>query len=76
MSSEQRVSGHLPSKFSTCLIVAECQGKFLPDNTCHGIRLRDVECKCIYLLDAAHVLQTQSVKADAIWTRGVRAFAF
>jgi len=67
---------HLPSERSVFLTDAECQGKCLPDDTCHGICLPDKECQGICLLDAARVLQTQSVKADVVWTRSVRAFAF
>jgi len=44
----------------------ECQGRYHPDEGCQGI--------C--LLNAARVLQTQSVKVDVVRTRGVRAFAF
>ena len=66
---------HLPSECSTCLTNAECQGKCLPDNACHGICLPDEECQGIYLPDVARVLQIQSVKADVVRMRGVRAFA-
>jgi len=76
MSSRRGVSVHLPSERSVCLTDAECQGKCLPDNACHGICLPDEECQGIYLLDIVRVLQTQSVKADVIRMRGVRAFAF
>jgi len=74
--SGRGVSGHLPSERGTCLTDTECQGKCLPEDACHGIRLTDEECQGICLLNAARVLQTQSVKADVVWTRGVRAVAF
>jgi len=76
MSSRQGLSGHLPSEHSPCLPDAECQGKCRPDDTCHGIRLPDEECQGICLLKAARELQTQSVKADVIGMRSIRAFAF
>ena len=67
---------YLPSECSACLTDTECQGKYLPDDACYGIYYPDKECQCICLLDIAHILQTQSVKADVIWRRGIRAFAF
>jgi len=67
---------HLRSERSACLTDAECQGKCLPDEVCHDICLLDEECQGIYLLDVVHILQIQSVKADVVRTRGVRAFAF
>jgi len=76
MLSGRSVSGHLPSECSTCLTDAECQGRCRPDEGCQGIGL----------LNAARVLQTQTVKANvfqtihgaasAFQTRSVRAFAF
>jgi len=66
MSSEQGVSGHLPSGLSVCLTDTVCQGKCHPDKEFQGI--------C--LLNTAGVLQTQSVKADVVRMRSVRAFAF
>jgi len=55
---------------------AESQGKCLLDIVCYGICLPDEECHGICLLDAVHVLQVPSVKADVIRTRGVRTFEF
>jgi len=60
------VSGHLPSGHSACLTDAECQGRCRPDK----------ECQSICLLNTARVLQTQSVKADVVRRRSIRAFAF
>jgi len=76
LPSGQGVSAHLPSERSACLTDAECQGKCHLDDACHGIWLADAEYQCICLLDTARVLQTQSVKADVVRARGVRAFAF
>ena len=55
----------MPSERSVCLTDAECQGRYPPDEGCQGI--------CV--LNAARVLQTQSVKADVVQMRGVMAFA-
>jgi len=66
LPSRRGVSGHLPSEGSACLTEAECQGRYRPDEGCQGI--------CF--LNAARVLQTQSVKADVVRTRSVRAFTF
>jgi len=70
------MSGHLPSGCSACLTDAECQGR------CH----LDEGCQGICLLNAAHVLQMQNVKANVLRTthatasafpmRSVRTFAF
>ena len=65
----------MPSERSACLTDAECQGKCLPDDACHGICLPDEECQGICLLDAARVLQKQSVKADVVRTTGATACA-
>jgi len=77
---------HLPSERSACLTDTECQVRWRPDEECQGICLLnaecqgrcrpDEECQGICLLNAAHVLQTQNVKADGVRTRSVRAFAF
>jgi len=66
----------LPSGPSAYLTDAECQGKCLPDDACHGICLPDEECQGICLLNAARILQMQSVKADVVRRRAVRAFGF
>jgi len=76
LPSGRGVSAHLPFERSACLTDAECQGKCLRDYPRHGICLPDEECQGICLLNAAHFLQTQSVKADVVRTRSVRAFAF
>ena len=62
---------YLPSERSIRLTDVECQGKCLPDDACHGICLPNEECQSICLLDAAGVLQTQSIKADVVQMRGV-----
>ena len=72
----QRVTGYLTSGRSVCLTDAECQCKCLPDDACHGICLPDEECQGICLLNTACVLQMQSVNADVVQMRGVRAFTF
>jgi len=74
--SRRGVSEHLPSERSARLPDAECQGKCRPDDACHSIHLLDEECQGICLLDAVRIVQTQSVKADVVWTRSVRSFAF
>ena len=66
MSSGRGVPGHLRSECRACLTDAECQSRCRPDEGCQGI--------CF--LNAARILQTQSVKADVVQTRSVRAFAF
>jgi len=76
LPSGRGMSAHLPSERSACLTDAECEGKCLGDYPRHGICLPDEECQGICLLNAAHVLQTQNVKADVVRTRSVRAFAF
>jgi len=97
--SRQRVSGrheprHIPSVRgasgpisygrSGCLPDAKCHGKGRPDDASHGICLPDEECRGIFLMDSAHVIQTESVTAEgarttratayAFWTRSVRAY--